>query len=96
MNCNELRRYYELEAPAKTCEHIRDALSEGHLQASDFSLRDIAEECVPGGREWVRSMDPRSGGRRTLQITEADGVDVTAFANITGQSAQNRPRQILS
>jgi len=39
---------------------------------------------VPDGREWVRMLDPRSGG--SVNVMEAsDGVDVTAFLNITGQ-----------
>ena len=37
------------------------------------------------GPEWVKRMDPRSddGGVRLLEA--GDGVDVTAFSNITGQ-----------
>ena len=39
---------------------------------------------MPDGHEWVRLLDPRSaGGVSVLEST--DGVDVTAFLNITGQ-----------
>ena len=39
---------------------------------------------MPDGREWVRMLDPRSGGG--VAVMEAvDGVDVTAFLNVAGQ-----------
>jgi hypothetical protein len=63
---------------------LTEALEEGHLRAEDFSIRDLAEGLVPDGHEWVRSMDPRSGG--SVHVLEAgEGVDVTAFLNVTGQ-----------
>lgn len=78
----ELKRRYDLDGPAKTVSHLREAIDEGHVKITDFSLRDLAEALVPDGREWVRSMDPRNASN----ILEAsDGVDVTAFSNITGQ-----------
>src|SRR6185295_8012951 len=50
----------------------------------DFSIRDLAEALVPDGRQWVRLLDPRAGGG--VSVLEAtDGVDVTAFLNVTGQ-----------
>ena len=80
----ELRRRYELDGPEQTTTHLSEALCSGDLKAEDFSLRDLAEGLVPDGHEWVRSLDPRSGSG--AQLTEAaDGVDVTAFLNITGQ-----------
>ncbi len=39
---------------------------------------------MPDGREWVRLLDPRSAGGVSV-LESADGVDVTAFLNITGQ-----------
>lgn len=87
LNYRELKRRYELDGPQRTIAHLSEALHEKHLRAEDFSLRDLAEALVPEGREWVRSLDPRSGG---VMLLEADGVDVTAFLNITGQVIYNR------
>lgn len=80
----ELKRRYELDGAEQTVSHLSEALEAGHLQPEDFSIRDLAEALVPDGREWVRMLDPRSAG--SVSVLEAgDGVDVTAFLNITGQ-----------
>jgi hypothetical protein len=80
----ELKRRYELDGPEPTVTHLSEALSEGHLRPEDFSIRDLAEALVPDGREWVRMLDPRSTG--SVQLLESnDGIDVSAFLNITGQ-----------
>lgn len=79
----ELRRRYQLDGPQRTVEHLSQALAEGHLKPEDFSLRDLAEALVPDGHQWVRELDPRRGGPRLLEA--GDGVDVTAFLNVTGQ-----------
>jgi len=80
----ELRRRYELDGPEKTVKHLSEALSQGQLEPEDFSLRDLAEGLIPDGHQWVRMLDPRSVG--SVNILEAgEGVDVTAFLNVTGQ-----------
>lgn len=80
----ELRRRYELEGPRKAVAHFGEALRKGHVRADDFSFRDLAEALVPDGREWVRTLDPRASDG--VSVLEAgDGVDVTAFLNISGQ-----------
>jgi hypothetical protein len=44
----------------------------------------LAETLVPDGHQWVRLLDPRAAGG--VNVLEAgDGVDVTAFLNVTGQ-----------
>lgn len=80
----ELRRRCELDGPDKTVKHLSEALAQGHLKAEDFSLRDLAESLVPDGHQWVRMLDPRNSGGVGL-LEAGDGVDVTAFLNITGQ-----------
>ncbi|MBI2826712.1 MAG: hypothetical protein HYX69_18730 [Planctomycetia bacterium] len=80
----ELRRRYELEGPRKAVAHLAEALRERHLRADDFSLRDLAEALIPDGREWVRTLDPRSSDGVPL-LEAGDGIDVTAFLNISGQ-----------
>lgn len=80
----ELKRRYELDGPEQTVSHLSEALKKRDLQPSDFSIRELAESLIPDGGEWVRSLDPCSSGG--VPITEAgDGVDTTAFSNITGQ-----------
>lgn len=80
----ELRRRYELDGAQKTVEHLSEALAEGHLRPEDFSLRDLAEGLIPDGHQWVRMLDPRNAG--SVGILEAsEGIDVTAFLNVTGQ-----------
>ena len=80
----ELKRRYDLDGPKKTVQHLSEALREKQLKPDDFSIRDLAETLVPDGREWIRMLDPRaSGGVAILEAT--DGVDVTAFVNISSQ-----------
>lgn len=79
----ELKRRYQLDGAERTVEHLSEALREKHLAAEDFSIRDLAEALVPDGGEWVRTLDPRSGGAHLLEA--ADGVDITAFQNVAGQ-----------
>ena len=80
----ELKRRYDLDGADQTVAHLSEALREGHLKPENFSLRDLAEALVPDGREWVRLLDPRSAGGVSV-LESNDGVDVTAFLNITGQ-----------
>jgi len=103
----ELRRRYELDGPDKTVAHLSEALGEKHLAPDDFSIRELAEalvttrggDCI--GHQWVREYcDPR-GGRLLLEA--GDGVDTTAFSNITGQviysqimAAYQHPEFVLS
>ncbi|MEN6556885.1 MAG: hypothetical protein ABFC54_01765 [Thermoguttaceae bacterium] len=80
----ELKRMYELNGPEKTVEHLEESLKSGALKPEDFSIRELAEATLSPDR--VRQMDPRHGGACLLEA--GDGVDVTAFSNITGQVVQ--------
>lgn len=80
----ELKRRYELDGAEQTVSHLSEALREKHLKPEDFSIRDLAEALVPDGREWVRMLDPRTAGGVSV-LESGDGVDVSAFLNITGQ-----------
>lgn len=84
LNYRELKRRYELDGADSTVEHLSESLREGHLKAEDFSIRDLAESLVPSGNQWVRMLDPRSSGSVSL-MEAGEGVDVSAFLNITGQ-----------
>ncbi len=80
----ELRRRYELDGPAKTTAHLQEAFREGDLKPEDVSIRDLAESLIPDGHQWVRQLDPRNSSGVNL-LEAGDGVDVTAFLNVTGQ-----------
>jgi hypothetical protein len=82
----ELKRMYDAHGPEKTVTHLREALRAGDLKPEDFSIRELAETTLSPER--VRQMDPRQGGAALLEA--GDGVDVTAFSNITGQIIQAR------
>ncbi|MDO4557474.1 MAG: hypothetical protein Q4C47_00715 [Planctomycetia bacterium] len=83
----ELRRRYELDGVEKTVSHLSEAIGKKHLRAEDFSLRDLAETLIPNGREWVRTLNPRSG---QVLMESGDGVDLTAFLNISNQVIYSR------
>lgn len=80
----ELRRRYDLDGPAKTSAHLQEAFREGDLKPEDVSIRDLAEALIPDGHQWVRQLDPRSTCGVNL-LEAGNGVDVTAFLNVTGQ-----------
>jgi hypothetical protein len=88
----ELRRRFELDGPQQTISHLTEALEEGILRPEDFSLRDLAEGLVPDGGEWVRSMDPRSGGGVNL-LEAGEAVDATAFLNVASQIVYSKIMQ---
>lgn len=80
----ELKRRFDLDGAKKTVAHLTEALQTKALTPEEFSLRDLAETLVPDGGAWVRSLDPR-GGEAVNLLEEGDGVDATAFLNVTGQ-----------
>jgi hypothetical protein len=80
----ELKRMYDAGGAENTVRHLQEALEKGDLKPEDFSVRELAE--VTLSPERVRQMDPRHGGACLLEA--GDGVDVTAFSNITGQVVQ--------
>lgn len=84
LNYRELKRRYDVDGADRTVGHLSESLREGHLRPEDFSIRDLAEALVPDGREWVRLLDPRSGGNVSV-LESTDGVDVSAFFNVAGQ-----------
>lgn len=85
----ELKRRYELDGPERTVEHLRESLESGQLRPEDFSLRELAEATL--GSEGLRRLDPRGEGVSLLEA--GDGVDATAFSNITGQIVYARIMQ---
>jgi hypothetical protein len=76
---------YDAGGAQKTVRHLQEALQKGELKPEDFSVRELAEATLGGER--VRQMDPRCG---SAVLEAGDGVDVTAFSNITGQIVQSK------
>ena len=54
----ELKQMYRTLGAKGTCRHLTESLQAsargeiGHLKPSDFSIRDLAEGLVDGGREY--------------------------------------------
>lgn len=90
LNYSELKRRMELDGATATTRHLTEALDQGSLAPEDFSLRDLAETLVDNGAQWVRSLDPRND---SVQLSESDGADLTAFLNVTGQIIHTKIRQ---
>jgi hypothetical protein len=86
---HELKRRYQLDGAQKTVEHLGQSLREKHLRPQDFSIRDLAEALIPDGHHWVRQLDPRSTAGVNVMET-GDGVDLSAFLNVTGQVIYSR------
>lgn len=90
LNYSELKRRMDLDGASQTTRHLTEALESGQLTPEDFSLRDLAEALVENGPQWVRTLDPRND---SVQISESDGVDLTAFLNVSGQIIYTKIRQ---
>ncbi len=61
---------------------MREQFEAGVFKPEDFRIRRVAEETM--GRGWVDACEPDLD-RSVALIRESDGVDSTAFSNITGQ-----------
>lgn len=77
-----LKQLYASEGADATCGKLKGALLAGELKPEDFSVREIAEAFC--GHDWVNRLDPRRQGDVLVRAQE-ESVDLTAFANITGQ-----------
>lgn len=85
-----LREMYESLGPVECVGLLREGLDKGEFKPEDFSLRELAESFC--GYEWVKRLNPRNVQRfAQLSVMEAgEGVDVSAFSDITGQILYTR------
>lgn len=83
----ELKQMYDKLGRAECVRHLTEALEQGHLKPEDFSIRELAEVTV--GPQRLSQMDPRQGGGVDL-LEAGEGVDVTAFSNITGEVVRSK------
>lgn len=80
INYKKLRAQYDRLGGEESCRLLTEAIDGGDIDINAFSIKECAMEMI--GRPAVEAMDPRNSS----SILEAgDGVDVTAFSNITGQ-----------
>lgn len=97
MKASGLRRSYEAAVkdrmPEKFFGDFGKALRTKQLrvdrQRTDFSIRDLFENFVPGGREIVDSWNPGQGEGGISLVEAGDAVNTAAFSNITGQIVYN-------
>lgn len=80
-----LRQLYESLGPVDCLERLAGLLESKEVKPEDFSLRELAESFC--GHDWVSKLNTHNLGRfSTVSVMEAgEGVDVSAFSNITGQ-----------
>src|SRR5262245_37982908 len=71
--------------PQRLQATMQEAFRNGEWSHVDFSIRDLAEETVDDGHEWVAAMKPGKG----QVLYEAGQVNSGAFSNITGQIYYN-------
>jgi len=77
------KRLYECKGSAFANTELKEFIAKGEIKPEEFSIRALAEEFVPDGREWVSMLDPRHVGGYVEAASFA--VDTAAFSNITGQ-----------
>jgi hypothetical protein len=93
LNGASLHRLWESLGPVECVERLGSLLQTRQVRPEDFSLRELAEAFC--GHDWVRRLNPRNQDRYShLHLKEAgEGVDVTAFGNITGQIVYSKIHQ---
>lgn len=79
----ELKKMIDGLGEAKTNRFLAESLESGDIKPSDFSIRDLAENLIEDGREWVGLMNPNHS--RDVYMEAAGAVSTTTFSNITGQ-----------
>ncbi|MCC6419938.1 MAG: hypothetical protein IT429_17015 [Gemmataceae bacterium] len=86
MHGQNLKALVESDGLRGTCGKLREALGAGELRTGEFSVRELAEAFC--GSSWVSRLHESNLSRwGSVSVMEAagEGVDVTAFSNITGQ-----------
>lgn len=83
VKAKDLRKLYTEKGRAWTLHHVNEAIEKKEVTPYDFSLRDMAENLIPDGREYV-SLMARSQGSQTV-LEDVASVDTSAFSNIIGQ-----------
>jgi len=94
INGHAIKDIVESQGLEHTCSLLEQEIIDGKVRPEDFSFRELAEAFC--GHEWVAKLDPRRQARfsQFRSVMEAgEGVDVTAFGNITGQIIYSKINQ---
>lgn len=85
-----LRTMWESMGPIGCIMTLKSCLENGRLRPNDFSLKEIALAFC--GRNWYERLNPMAINHYgPMNVMEAgEGVDVSAFSNITGQIFYNK------
>lgn len=83
VKAKDLKRLCDEKGRAWTRHHIQEAIDKGELKPHDFSLRDLAENLIPDGHEFVSALGRAHRSQTVLE--DVASVDTSAFSNITGQ-----------
>ena len=90
---SELRKIWNERGKARTLHFIQEGIENKDFGPYDFSLRDMAEQLIPSGHEFVNRLDPR----RKSVMEDVSAVDTSAFSSINRQilfSAINEAMQL--
>lgn len=93
MKGQNLRQLCESMGHAGAYQRLDECLQQRLVKPEDFSLRELAEAFC--GYNWVARLNPKNLSRFSqADVMEAgEGVDVSAFAHITGQLFFNKIMQ---
>jgi hypothetical protein len=86
VNGQSIKSIVESHGVGPTCEILAEELRDGQIKPQDFSFKELAESFC--GHVWVQRLNPRNVERfsKATNVMEAgEGVDVSAFGDITGQ-----------
>lgn len=89
INTKNMRRLYDAavrdKKPQVFMEELSEALETGEVKPDEFSIKQLAEEFIPNGRELVDSWNPNHGPQDPITVMEAGAISSAIFSNITGQ-----------
>ena len=78
----DLKQIWKEKGKARTLHFIQEGIKNKDFTPYDFSLRDMAEQLIPDGHEFVAGLDPR---RKSHVTEDAAAVDTSAFSSINRQ-----------
>jgi len=91
----DLRKLWDEKGREYVLHHLQESYDKKEITPEDFSIRDLAETLIPGGREMIG--DWSRAHRGGYQVTEAaHAVDTGAMSNITGQLFFNKIKDNLT
>lgn len=82
---SELRKLLESEGAPKFHRHLSESLRSGDIKPYDFSVKDLAENLIDNGREWLNLLEQERDGGGGVRLLESSAVSTANFANTIGQ-----------